>query len=494
MMLIPGTNLHTSIFTALVKREFQQLAPRTVVDLCPSPPHDAIATRVNETLTLEVAAEDYEQSGLSPFNRTFVGWLHDALPRTDPNDRWSSPEEAERTLSATFDRMLRPTVLWQDPTSDAALSRFVTQGLGAHMLEAHRIGASERGYVVDLAFMEKYATRPGFQRYGAVLHLSPALEPTRIDRAGRRVAPGQDGWEEAKLVFRASVAAAATVRDHAVRCHMIVANAAVVATRRSLPPEHPIRRLLMPFQFRTPTINWDALLLLVGERAIFHRLFAFEWSGLRQVYDDAKNSYRMETIPAELTRRGVADLPGYAYGEDALDYWAEIRRFVEAYVGLYFTRAACPDEDLIRWWHDLRHVSLDVMPLENRDDLVDLCTYFIFMATGFHAQVGGTLADYLSHLGLGPPTVCEGRSYEEMLPSKNTMFQAHMLGALTNLRMPQILEDFSWLMLDVEARAAVAELRARLGELSRRIARKNRERAQPMTTFDPRYLDLSVSI
>lgn len=488
-MLIEGCNLHTTIFTALIKRAYVTMVPRTIVDLQPRPPVEAVMTRVNRTLALEVASVDYEDKGISPLNRLAVGWLHRALPCSDPNARWASPADAAHMLETEFGRMLRPIVAWKDPTSDAALSRFVSQGLAAHMLEAN--GAD---YVVDLGFMEKYPVRRGFLRYGATLHLSPSLEPASIDWGGRTVKAGGAGWEEAKLVFRSSAATAATIRDHAVRCHMVAANSAVVATRRSLPRAHPIRRLLMPFQYRTPTINWDALLLLVGRRAIFHRLFAFEWRGLCQLYADAKNSYRMETLPAELARKGVADLEGYAYGGDGLEYWAELRRFVEAYVKVYFTHAACPDDDLLRWWKDLRGVSLDVLPLRDRDDLIELCTYLIFMATAFHAQVGGGIADNLAHLGLGAPNLREGRSVEEMYPSRNTMVQAYMLGALTNFRMPQLLEDFSHLMLDGEGVAAVTELRARLGAFSDRIADRNRARAQPMTTFDPRYLEVSVSI
>lgn len=490
MLLTPGTNLHTSLFTALIKSEFNQMAPHTIVDLYPDPPVDGVVTEVNPTLSLEMAAKDYDDTGITPSGRAGVTWMHRTLPLTDPNARWASPEEASRTLSTAFAGMIRPLVVWRDATSDAALARYVSQGLAAHLLEA--AGGAE--YRVDLAFMEKYSVRPGFQRYGGVLYLSPSLEPVRIERGGRTFKPGGEGWEEAKLAFRSSVATGVTIRDHAVRCHMITANSAVVATRRSLPPRHPIRRLLMPFQYRTPTINWDALLVLVGPRAIFHRLFAFDWRGLTQLYADSKDAFRMETLPEELARKGVAHLADYAYAVDGLDYWNEVRRFVAEYVGLYFTSAACPDDDLLRFWNDLRRLSPDVMRLDNREDLIELCAHLIFMATAFHAQVGGTIGDNVADLGLGAPNVRVGRSVEEMLPSKNTMYQAYMLGALTNVRMPKIVEDFSHLMLDSAAAGLVGEFRDRLSDLSLRVADRNGSRYQPMTTFDPQYLEISVSI
>jgi hypothetical protein len=69
-----------------------------------------------------------------------------------------------------------------------------------------------------------------------------------------------------------------------------------------------------------------------------------------------------------------------------------------------------------------------------------------------------------------------------------------MLGVLTNFRMPEILEDFSHLMLDSAAVGLVKEFQARLLELSLRVEERNRSRSQPMTTFDPKYLEISVSI
>src|ERR1700722_6892251 len=116
-MLIPGTNLHTTLFTAMIKREYQRMVPRTVVDLSPTPPRDSVVTQVDPTLELEMASEDYEDTGVSPFNRAAIAGLNSVLPCSDPNDRWASPEDAAQTLGADFGRMLRPIVVWRIPTA-----------------------------------------------------------------------------------------------------------------------------------------------------------------------------------------------------------------------------------------------------------------------------------------------------------------------------------------------------------------------------------------
>jgi Lipoxygenase len=478
------------MFVAMIKNAYQAFVPRTIVDLDPNPPGDAVRTTRDPNLGLDIASWDYEDKGIPPLERPFVEGVHLATPLTDPNARWASAEEAEIVLGKEFHGMLDPTVVWPDPTSDATLSLWVTQGLAAHMLEASR-----DGFVVDLSFMSKYKVREGFEPYGATLHLSSKLEPVAIDWQGDRVTPTSHKWETAKLVFRSSVATAATLRDHAVRCHMLEANGAVVAARRSLPATHPIRHLLMPFQYRTPTINWDATLTLIGEKAIFNRLFALEWPSLQELYGDCIRSHRMQPFPEELERKGVADVEGYAYAADGLAYWAEIQRFVDGYVSVYYDRAsACPDDDIVRFANDLRSLVPTAMPVTNRAELVELCSQIIFNATAFHQQVGGSIGDNVANIGLGAPAVRVGPSFEDRLPSRNTMYQAYMLGALTNLGMPRLLEDFSHVMLDEPGRQAVVDFQVRLRSLSEQIDAKNAKRTLPMVTFDPNFLEVSVAI
>lgn len=489
-------NLHTRIFTLLVKRVYDSMEAPTLADLAAIwPPRGAEIQHVPE-LGLDVAVDDYEEAGLSAAARSMVVALNRILPRTDPVARWKSGEQAHDELGAMFGDRLRHLVVWADPSSDAALVRLCTHGLAAHCLERSSDGA----YAVDFSFMERYPVRGGFVRYGAKLVLDrreDGLVPRSIRWARGEHRPGDAEWELAKLQFRVSCATAVTVRDHAVNCHFLASNAAVIATRTKLPATHPVRSLLRPFQFRTPAINAGALVTLIPERAIFHRLFAFEWEGLAQLYADAKADYRMEILPRELSRRGLDDLEPHAYGEDARGLWQCAHTLSTEYLDAIAMRPdPLGDPDLAAWHAELRRVlpaTAAVPPIETRAQLAELLAQLIFVATGYHEQVGGAIADYLDRPDFVVPTMCDGRTYEECWPSRQTMVQAYMLGVLTNFAMPKILDDFSSLV-PREARPAVRRWLGNLRAHGVAVDARNGSRAQPIRTFHPKDLEISVSI
>jgi hypothetical protein len=322
--------------------------------------------------------------------------------------------------------------------------------------------------------------------------------PVRIERGGRIFTPKHPRWELAKLYVRSAAALDVTVRDHALRCHLIVSNAGVIATRGQLSPDHPIRRLLLPFQYRTPTINRDGVLTLVGPRAILHRLFGLEWDELVRLYRQCFRTYRFETFDAERSRRGLGAVEELAYWRDGSDFWGVIDAFVDEYL-----RAVSPviDADpaarreLVEWSLALeKHLPADLPDTQKPEGLRAALTYLLFNATGFHEQVGGAIGDYLYDPRFAAPTVREADRFEDALPSRNTMHQGHMLGVLTNLRMPRIVDDIAWLFKDSAARAVVERFTERVHAFDEVIAERNKGRAQPVYTFAPRCIELSVSL
>jgi hypothetical protein len=496
LALVNGANLHTYIFTRLVKAQFDDFVPKTLADLAAIWPPRGLDVEHVETLQLDVGVDDLEEAGLTPISRQLLRLVHQ-LPRTDPRVPYASIDAAQRELYDIFaDRLGNNRDQWLEPTSDAAIVLLVTQGLAAHLLEK---GHEARTYVVDLSYMSELSVRAGFVRYGAKLVLEldahDALEPRSITWARGTSEPGEDGWEEAKFAFRVSVATAVTVADHAVKCHFLASNAMVVATRTQLPSAHPVRSLLRPFQFRTPAINSGALVTLIPPRAIFHRLFAFEWEGLAGLYARAKAEFRWETVPQSLGRRGVMDLPGYAFAEDALALWHVERQLSGEYLdAIGFEPAGdAPIEAFRRELVRVLPATAGVPELRDRAALADALAVAIFNATGFHEQAGGAIGDYLARPDFVVPTMVDGPVLSAMLPSKNTMIQGYMLGVLTNFKMPRITDDFSSLVPEAAA-GVVRRWIGRLQALAREVDARNATRAQPFYTFHPDRLEISVSI
>jgi len=492
MSTLPGTNAHTRQFAKGILADASAFKGRTVEDINLNPSPAAPRMEHDKTLDLELAAEDDVPDPLDTWARA-EAQVARVLPITDPSSRWKSNEEAQRTLKAYFPGLMRKATPWPDPMGDVALRLLVTQGIGAHLLER----APGGGFVVDIGWMRNCEMRKPFAQLGARLFLDDAYKPTGIELGSRTVLPTRGrAWEKAKLVFRSTLAAEATIVRHAVHCHFLVANCAVVAVRRSLRPKHALRRLMIPFQYRNPTINRDAALLLLPKAALFHRLFGFKWWGLKKVYAHAKAVYICETFPEELQRRGVADARDYPYGEDGLLFWNSVRAFVERYfdaVGL--------GEDVLtknvgiqKWLQDLRAVSPTLRAVENRDDLLDLIAIYLFNATAVHEHAGGDISFSLSNIGFVVPGVRKGERLEDMFPSRNSMIQSYMLGVLTSYKMPSLLEDWSIAMLTPQAKQVVVEWLAELRELADTIEARNAQREQPCNTYNPRFLELSVSI
>ena len=117
--------------------------------------------------------------------------------------------------------------------------------------------------------------------------------------------------------------------------HMTVANRLVTASRETLAPNHPIRRLVKPFTFRSVSINYSAGRALFHEHGMLHRAFALTEKGMRQTWEFAVNSHKYETIPNSIKRRNV-DTVALPFDQDALDYWDTVYSFVSKYMDLYY--------------------------------------------------------------------------------------------------------------------------------------------------------------
>jgi len=488
---IRGTNAHTSSFAKAVIEDAHNARAFTVDDIMVNPPGRGVETRFFEPLGMEVTMEDYASQGMDACTLALTQAAMQTLPMHDSNTRWKSPDEARKTLSDLFPGMLEPTVHWPDPTGDQALQLLVTQGIGAHLLKR----APEGGFQVDLRWMGSFAVRKPFLPFGGRLLLGDDLSVRQIEVDGQVTGP-DDGmnWKKAKLRIRSAILAEVTIVQHLVLSHFVVNNCCIVASRRVLGPHHPIRRLLLPFHYRGPTINRDALVVNIGYHAMLQRIFGFTWDGMKAFYKAAVKRYRLETFPDELRRRGVEGLAGYPYGSDGLAFWNSAHSYVTRYfdaVGLDHTIPRNPR--VARWLKNWDEVCPATVRATTREELIDLCTHQIFNSTAFHAHVGGNLGNYVHDLAFMPAVLRDEKKFADMLPSINTTIQVYMLAVATNLSMPKLMDDWAHLMIETELQQLVRTWQLELGQLGERIARLNAERPMRYPTFEPAHLKLSIS-
>jgi hypothetical protein len=428
--------------------------------------------------------------------RGFVALLHRLAPIRDTTDAWASTADADRMFAEEFAQYLPAAVHWEDPTGDDALIHLATQGLGAHRL-THLAGDT---YALDLSFLRQLPVRPGFEPYGARLRLG--LDDRRwrilgIDIGDRVCTAADDDWWLSKLLVRSSLNAVVTIVDHALDSHVVTSGAHLIAANRSLPADHPVRRLLAPFSYNTGTVDLAAVDLLLRERRIFQRVFAFTWEAQNQLYAHGLAEYRTETFPEELARRGVAGLgDAYPYGQDGLLLWDALDRQLSSYVGLYYPTdaAVAADPGLAAWCRDLATLLPNgLSPVVSRSDLTRLCLSIVWNASARHKQFG-TVAPYLAPVSFIPGHVRKGTTLEQRLPSPGHRRLGLVLAAFTSPAYPKIDGDFSRMALDQRGQSFWKEWARTMAEVHTTIEARNAQRARPLHTFDPAHLECSVSI
>ncbi|HWZ89637.1 MAG TPA: lipoxygenase family protein [Polyangiaceae bacterium] len=448
------------------------------------------------TVSVPIHDEDW---GPVPLSKRAVHRLLRDLPIVDYAEPWASHEEALSVIRAELCAIEPlPSVVWHDKTSDHAIELVALSGLGAHRLEPLERDPDGAAHVVDLSWMHGFPVRAGLQRYGAAAYFSDSGKLLRIYTAhdDRHRYPGTEGWEEAKWRWKCALFVGTTVSDHLGSVHLMLSNLLVTATREQLPPDHPMRRLLKPYEFRTVAINYDAGLVLAPEGGVAHRAFGFSYEGHVQCLLHATRTTRYSTFPETIAKKRVAALGDrFPYATDGLALWHTIRAFVAEYSGVFYRPGELSaDSALRRWWLALSRSrpALGFEPLSTDAQLIDLLTQFMFVVTGFHEHVGG-VAEYVLD-----PTFMAGkiRAGQSMADVQSTV-QVLLLLAATGFKQPPLLGDYTHLFLDRErpaAEAAFARYQQALRALSTAIDERNRHRVQPFQTFNPALLQSSVSI
>lgn len=453
-------------------------------------------------LELPISDEDWPAPG---FQRKSLMWLltRRSMKVRDSAVAWSSPAEAitafERVL-AVGPMLPRPTHRWSEMRSDAAMSRIAFAGMGAlrlRPLSPEEAAADPDGaaWVHDMRWMGAYDVRPGFERYGAAAYFDRQRAPIRIrwTHAARDVRPGDPDWEHAKWVWRCTLLVGTTVADHLVGVHWMIANYTTTSARNHLGPDHPLRRLLKPFTWRTVTINHNAVTSLCPERGFVHRAAALTYPELLRAFTDSTAMLRWRPVPEYLAEKGPLQ-PGddFPWLEDGLALYAVIEHFVHDYMGRYFTGdSAASDPQIRRFWRGLAEASppTSALPELSRQSLLDMLSQFIWTVTGLHESAGAVL-EYVIDPSFTGTKIRPGRELADVQSS----IQALLVIGLTGLEMPGLLGDFSQVCLDDAGREAFAEFRAQLYALADRIDAANRHRRWPCNWFNPRVLECSVSI
>ncbi|KAF5782039.1 putative linoleate 13S-lipoxygenase [Helianthus annuus] len=215
-------------------------------------------------------------------------------------------------------------------------------------------------------------------------------------------------WQLAKAYVAVDDSGIHQLISHWLNTHAVV-EPFIIAANRQLSVLHPIYKLLYPHFRDTMNINAFARQILINgggilEKTVFPEKYSMELSSVlykNWVFPD-------QALPVDLVKRGMAvedsDSPhglsllieDYPYAVDGMEIWSAIKSWVEDYCRFYYTNDDMikNDKELQSWWKELREEGHGDKKHEawwpemnSCQELIDICTTFIWIASALHAAV-----------------------------------------------------------------------------------------------------------
>nr|XP_022293686.1 allene oxide synthase-lipoxygenase protein-like [Crassostrea virginica] len=206
-------------------------------------------------------------------------------------------------------------------------------------------------------------------------------------------------WVNARIWFGMADASYHESITHLGFTHLLM-DGVSVCMHRNLSRRHPIYKLLRPHFQYLHAINNDAIDALINPGGYVDRDMYFDRVHmLKLIATHNKNwTYNIDAcIQTSLKKRGVMDLPGYFFRDDALMIHSAIRTFVEEYATHYYKndQGVQLDEEIHGFREELTRkrtmipgggCGMNGLPdFTNIKNLVDVLTNFIYISSVEHS-------------------------------------------------------------------------------------------------------------
>ena len=404
-------------------------------------------------------------------------------------------------------------------TSDRAIGILAFSGLGSQYTRKVRQdcpydygqskyeseGENNIVYISDFSALSAYGVRRGFERYGAIAYFDKAkcLKAIYWSHGNKMVYPPKSEdpqerklWEHAKWAWKVTMMVHITAIDHLTWTHFIDSATLVKNSVKYLGHKNPLRIFIKPFTYNTANIDFGAESGLINDKGFVHHIAAWHRAQLKDALNFARHIYKFVPI-YEKVHPSMRDEPDteYPFYQDSLRYYEIMEDYVEGFIDNHWPR----DEDLfrneeIKKFYERVCEDLGIEMVETKEEFIDTLTNLFVIVTGFHEHVG-TVADFV----INPLFACARiePGYEEC--SKQNFIQLSALATLTGLKEPDISGDWSHLFQDKYGfndndRNNYKEFRNSLKLFQLVIEKRNAESKYKSNSFNPKYIQTSVSV
>lgn len=484
--------------------------------------HDGIREAVNDVAGLLLGGSmQGEARSASDYDRFFqtvpVPWASRAL--------WDEASFALRWLSGANPESL-VLVRALDPRFPVTDAHLASLGARDTLADALREG---RLYEVDYSMLEGL---PPNLLHGRPITVAPAramlvrpkdsavprlfaiqLAPQTGPEAPIFTPADGFGWRIARTQLAAADTLTGAIWFHHARTHL-VAEPLIVAAHRSLAPNHPLMALLAQHARGTLYINE------VGAHSVFAPHGLLDWftgtsrEGVREL--SRRSVYRFDfsasIFPRRLKERGMTD-PAlhFPFRDDGLLVWGALERWVEGYLGLYYTSdaAVASDGELLSWL--LAAGSVDGggisglgVPQTVRA-LAELVTQVIFAGSALHAAMNFPVKDELTVIPASPfgawgppPTRTSGWTEADwlaMLPPLDAAQRQFDTALLLGMSRVGSLGDYPKdAFSDPRVAPLLASFQGELAAIEAEITQRNASRPQPYVHLLPSRVPPGINI
>ena len=318
-------------------------------------------------------------------------------------------------------------------------------------------------------------------------------------------------WLAAKIFAQVADTTAHEMVHHLARTHLVLEPVAM-ATWRRLADNHPLGVLLREHFEDTLAINNLGRATLINPGGFLDQLMPGWLDETLDIVRDAVGSFSFHEaqLHNDLDARDVRDPElDYPYRDDAVELHTILRRFVGAYVALYYPdrRAVAEDAELRRWLDELRTLGrLKGLPTElvSPEQIANLITQVVWLSGPQHGCVNYAQWEYIafvpnmSFAAFVPPPTDKGTYVDEedvvrILPNQDqTMKQMLLMRSLTGWQYTR-LGRYRRAWRDPRVPPLVARLQDELSALDHRIDQRNRDRLRPYPWLKPVNLPNSTN-
>ncbi len=331
--------------------------------------------------------------------------------------------------------------------TDESFSRIFFYGMGCVLLtKQEKVSESDLGpFEIDMP-LQDLEVRKLYRELGARVHFSQDQKVTGIyDYKNETLfKPGDDGWDNAKMLAKCTAFVLMTVREHLVWTHLIVSNDATRESTLNLPPNHPIRRLLTVFTFNANGVNLEAFDQLVPNTSTLFRSAGFTYKAMKQVFDlsyttsDVYEPFSSRTYNPAI-KKLVEDgkMPYITQGSEYYD-------IVKAFVRKWLEQAGdtATDQQSMNFYEGMRQSSLgqkyELPAADTEDAMVNLCSTIIFTVTCYHELIGHVV-DYVEAPSRAGFRLCKKDPSSIDLQS---LILTGLIGGATSVKMPSLMREF----------------------------------------------------